>query len=374
MFLKKFLVASLLMSLVWVSGTAQRFNFVYVSDSHYGIHKDFFRGDTNVSATVVNKAMVEAVNSLSLLKIPNDSGVLSGEKVGFVDFVLNGGDIANRMQGDIQSAADSWREFEHDFIHGLTLEQSSGIKSPLFFIPGNHDVSNAIGHPKIKIADPTAMVQIYNRMMKPETERTNQTFNYKEDKVRVSFNRYGVHFQFVNMWPDSAERVWMKADLDTVSADTPVLLITHDEPEVEAKHFTNPKPPFDINTSDKYENLLEQRFRNSDGSKKTDDLQNEFAQFIKLNPKIKAYFHGNYNWNEFYDYRGPDEDISLPVFRVDSPMKGEKSAIDETYLSFILVSIDMEKRLLTARECFYNKVDENGKYPVVFGAVRTIKL
>ena len=374
MFLKKFLVASLLMSLVWVSGTAQRFNFVYVSDSHYGIHKDFFRGDTNVSATVVNEAMVEAVNSLSLVKIPNDSGVLSGEKVGFVDFVLNGGDIANRMQGDIQSAADSWREFEHDFIHGLTLEQSSGIKSPLFFIPGNHDVSNAIGHPKIKIADATAMVQIYNRMMKPETARTNQTFNYKEDKVRFSFNRYGVHFQFVNMWPDSAERVWMKADLDTVSAETPVLLITHDEPEVEAKHFTNPKPPFNINTSDKYENLLEQRFRNSDGSKKTDDLQNEFAQFIKLNSKIKAYFHGNYNWNEFYDYRGPNEDISLPVFRVDSPMKGEKSAIDETYLSFILVSIDMEKRLLTARECFYNKVDENGKYPVIFGAVRTIKL
>jgi hypothetical protein len=55
-------------------------------------------------------------------------------------------------------------------------------------------------------------------------------------------------------------------------------------------------------------------------------------------------------------------------------MKGEKSAIDETYLSFILVSIDMEKRQLTARECFYNKVDENGNYPVVFGAMRTISL
>ena len=55
----------------------------------------------------------------------------------------------------------------------------------------------------------------------------------------------------------------------------------------------------------------------------TDIEQRGFVKFLKLHPNIKAYFHGNSNWNEFYVYHGPDNDVNLNVFRVDSPMKGE---------------------------------------------------
>lgn len=44
---------------------------------------------------------------------------------------------------------------------------------------------------------------------------------------------------------------------------------------------------------------------------------------------IKAYFHGDKNYNEFYTWNGVNGTIDLPVFRVDSPMKGEYSSADE---------------------------------------------
>src|SRR5450432_2673761 len=68
--------------------------------------------------------------------------------------------------------------------------------------------------------------------------------------------------------------------------------------------------------------------------------QRELAAFVKAHPNIKAYFHGHNNGNEFYDWRGVDSDVTLPTFRVDSPMKGAVSGNDETKLSFQLVSID----------------------------------
>lgn len=348
------------------------FNFVYVSDSHYGIHRDTFRGDTHVISGVVNQAIVTAINTLPRIFFPSDSGVSAGKAISFIEFVINGGDIANRMQGDVQSASSSWNEFERDYIDGLHIMADSVRKSSLYYIPGNHDVSNAIGHRKFTGGtDPTAMVKIYNAMLKPDSLISNERFRYKDTKVHFSFQKYGVHFQFVNMWPDSAERVWMRADLDTVPEFTPVILITHDEPEVEAKHFTNPKWPHDINKSHSFENLLEQRYR---GNGNTDLQQKEFVAFLKEYPQVKAYFHGNSNWNEFYDYKGPDREISLPTFRVDSPMKGEKSQDDETLLSFMVVSVDIKNRKLTARECLYNQPAENGTYILKFGSLRTIDL
>ena len=69
---------------------------------------------------------------------------------------------------------------------------------------------------------------------------------------------------------------------------------------------------------------------------------------------IKAYFHGDKNYNEFYTWNGVNGTIDLPVFRVDSPMKGEYSSADERLLSFIVVTMDVDQCLLTARECLWN--------------------
>ena len=95
---------------------------------------------------------------------------------------------------------------------------------------------------------------------------------------------------------------------------------------------------------------------------------------MKAHANIKAYFHGNSNWSEFYTYHGPDNDVNLPVFRVDSPMKGKYSAKDETKLSFMLISIDPENRILTARECLWNTDPLNPTQKVVFGNSTTISL
>ena len=60
----------------------------------------------------------------------------------------------------------------------------------------------------------------------------------------------------------------------------------------------------------------------------------------------------------------------MPVFRVDSPMKGNESGKDEKRLSFQLVSLDTDARKMTVREVLWN-VDP--KHPAItWGASRTI--
>ncbi len=94
---------------------------------------------------------------------------------------------------------------------------------------------------------------------------------------------------------------------------------------------------------------------NTDGRPRNDGIEQQgFAAFLKAHPNIKAYFHGHNNWNQFYTYKGPGDDLHLPVFRVDSPMKGKYSSKDQTRLSFQLLSIDPATRTLTVRECLWN--------------------
>ncbi|MGZ3750515.1 MAG: hypothetical protein ACXVAU_04505, partial [Mucilaginibacter sp.] len=83
---------------------------------------------------------------------------------------------------------------------------------------------------------------------------------------------------------------------------------------------------------------------------------------------------GNSNWNEFYVYQGPDKDVNLNVFRVDSPIKGEYSAKDETLLSFQFISLDTESQTLTVRECLWNTQPLNATQKVVFGKSATVSL
>jgi hypothetical protein len=317
--------------------------FVFTSDAHYGIRRSQFRGKENADAQIVNEAMVRQINKLPFLKLPLDSGILSGEAVGAIDFLIEGGDIANRMEFPIQSAEKSWSQFQSDYINGLKLKDRMGQPAKIFILAGNHDISNAIGFYKkmIPATDASSMAGIYNLTMNSEITKTKSSYNYSKDRIHYSRNIAGIHFQFLCLWPDSAERIWMENDLEQVSPYTPVIIFTHDQPESEAKHFTNPNPPYDIDSTYKFENLLEETYKDdrqvSNEKAGTRMEQSGWINFLKAHSNIKAYFHGNSNYSEFYTYRVDSSQILLPVFRVDSPMKGKYSSKDEKLLSFDLI-------------------------------------
>src|SRR5262249_13225661 len=156
-----------------------------------------------------------------------------------IDFVVIGGDVATRAEKGVQPAAASWREFEHDYVQALRLRAHDGAAARLFVVPRNHDLSNAVGSPTPLTPDhdATALAGIYSMMM--GRTLTAASFDAARDVVNTSRSIGGIHFVFLSIWPDSAERIWLSRDLDTVAAKTPVLLVAHDPPIADAKHFTN---------------------------------------------------------------------------------------------------------------------------------------
>lgn len=355
-------------------------NIIFTSDAHFGITRPNFRGDTAVIGNTVNIAMVKQMNTLPGLTLPQDGGVIAGKPVAAIDYIAENGDIANRMEVPIQSAAASWGQFETDYIKGIHLTGHNGKPAGFLIVPGNHDISNTVGFYKTMkpATDPSSMVGIYNLMMKPKTPMTNASYKYPEDRINYSRDVQGIHMMFITLWPDSAQRIWMEKDLTSVPKTTPVMIFTHDQPTCEAKHFTNPAPMHTINADSKFENLTAEYYKEGLKASKDDGgteiEQRGWVKFLKAHPNIKAYFHGNSNWNEFYVYKGPDNDVSLNTFRVDSPMKGKYSSKDETLLSFQLISINAATQTLTARECLWNTNPKDVSQKVVFGKSITVSL
>jgi hypothetical protein len=374
---------------------------LYTSDAHYGIKRSAayaFNGYSN--AQQVNSAMVGVMNTMPAATIPSDGGVNAGTVVGTVDYVIQGGDIANRMQADpagngyalVQPAYDSWKQFEAGFINTL--------KYPTLLFPGNHDVSNAIGYynggsaSKIlnngsgpNTFDGSVLAFIYNSFVKAGTfdtssktaaqnSYTNATYQTAANKVYYSRDIAGVHFMFISMWPDLDAQAWMETDLAKLSSTTPAVIMTHDEPVTEVKHLTDPAVPAVAIGANKYENLLVNISAfptTGTAGANTNDAQRTFVRFLQRHKNIVAYFHGNTNYNQFYTYTGPDNLVTLPVFRVDSPMKGMVSGIDATTavgcdttgatpevapfaclntdkLSYQVISIDSVAKKMTVRE------------------------
>ena len=356
--------------------------FVFTSDVHYGINRGNFRGAANVESRVVNAAMVGKINRLPSAVLPKDAGLRAGQAVGPIDFVVITGDIANRQELypiHIQSASVSWGQFEDTFIKSLALTDAAGRPTPMLLVPGNHDVSNAIGSPTTMVpeTDATSMAEIYNRMMHPAVPRTKTTFRRATDEIHFAREFGGAHLVFLTMWPDCAARAWIENDLKGVAAATPVFLFCHDQPDLEAKHLTNPNGDHHINSHDRFENLLTDIC--ADGNTvdvSTTVEQRALVAFLKAHRNIVGYFHGNSNWNEFYTWGGPDGDITLNVFRADSPIKGKDSGKNEARLSFQVVTYDAAAKTLTARECLWNaqgRTDSN-LTPVAWGASRTVSL
>ena len=318
--------------------------FVFTSDAHYGLTRRMFRGRSDVSAHDVNAALVADINAQSA--------------DGPMDFVVEGGDIANRAEiaEHVQAPSISWEEFKADYIDHLTLRTQNGTPTPVYVVPGNHDASNAVGFYKTMrpAVDTTPMVEIYNLMMAPAV-RTTATYNYATDRVLTSREAAGVHFVFFTVWPDSIGRAWLARDLEHVSASTPVVVFTHDQPDAQSKHFTNPNGAHDINATDRFENLLADTF--ADGKTvEVDDAaeQGAWEDFVRGHPNVTAYFHGNSNWNEFYVWSGPHHSVGMHTFRVDSPMKGKFSESDERRLSYHVATIDTRTMTMTVRERLWN--------------------
>ena len=331
---------------IQLSDTTQIAQLVFTADLHYGLTR-VFRGSI-VNSNIVNEAMVKQINALPTAVFPTDGGINAGKAIGFVDYIAIGGDITNRQQSGIQSATVSWAQFDADYLKGITLKNKNNQQAGFLLTCGNHDVSNAIGFYKTMTPaiDNSAMVNIYNLMLKPTIPETPSSYNYNTDKPNYSETVVGVHLMFITMWPDSANRVWMEKDLANVSLSTPVVVFTHDPVAGEPSHFTNPLGNHGL-TSD-YENEIEERFKGMLS------LQKEFAAFLKVHKNIKAYFHGHTYYNEYYTFVGPDGDLNLHVYRVDSPLKGEISGTDDTQLSFQVLSIDGNTKTLTVRECLWN--------------------
>ena len=362
------IAALLLLPALRTTASTDSIQFIFTSDAHYGLRRTEFRGRTNVDSRTVNRAMVAQINGLP-------------HEVGPIDFIVEGGDIANREEGEgpsaIQPAALSWAQFENDYFRGLTLTTRTGAMSPLYVVPGNHDLSNAIGFYKTMTpaVDKSAMVSIFNLMMRPHVARTSAAFNPATDIVTYSNDLGGVHFMFLTLWPDSRVRDWMDRDLRSVPVSTPAVIFVHDQPDVEAKHFRNPNGAHGLSATDKFENLLADVF--ADGSTiETPSLieQRALEGFLRRHPNVVAYFHGNSNWNEFYDWKGPDRSIALHVFRVDSPIKGAVSAWDETQLSFQVATIDPSRQILTVRECLWNVDPAHPTGPIAWGDAATVSI
>jgi hypothetical protein len=340
---------------------SQTVQFVFTSDAHYGLTRPSFRGAMNVPAHRVNAALVAAINALPGTRFPDDEGLGAGKPIGPIDFVAEGGDVANREEVvdgvAIQPAAVSWREFVGDYVDGITVTDPGGRRAALFVVPGNHDASDAVGFwkPMAPRTDSAAIAGIFNLMMRPAVARTPTTFRYDADRVLTSRDIGGIHFVFVQLWPDSRARRWMEDDLARAGADAPVVIVTHDQPDVEARHLVNPNGAHDLNDHDQFENLLDDVFQ--DGTtvgQPTVIEQSELEAFLARHTNVVAYFHGNSNWNEFYEWPGPSGRLHLRVYRVDSPMKGKESAADETRLSFHVVTVDPAAGTITVRECLWN--------------------
>jgi len=336
--------------------------FILTSDVHYGITRPHFRGADSVPSVQVNEAMISAFNRLPKLVVPTDSGAGAGHTINAIEAILITGDIANRQEAGFQSAAASWQQFLNDYTKKITTTNEAKHPTALWLSPGNHDVTNAIGYfkPTAPATDATSMAGIYNMMMAPAQLKTAANYNYAADKVHYSKNIGGIHMMFINLWPDEEEQQWMEQDLKGLKPGIPVLLFTHSMPELEARFFTNPNGQHTINSTDKFENLLPEKFQSGINVKDVAVKEERgLATFLKKHPEIKAYFHGHNNWNEFYNWESPDKDFSIPCFRVDSPMKGRISNKDETKLSFQLISIDTRTKLMTVRQCLWNTVPGN---------------
>jgi alkaline phosphatase len=352
---------------------AQPTTFLYTSDAHYGIKRtgSFVFGNYSNGAQV-NGLMIRAMNNMPNETLPcADNGIKACQTIGPIDFVAMTGDIANRMQAPVQTAEASWGQFKTDYIDNLNVLDKAGKKAALYLTPGNHDVSNAIGYTKAMVpaTDDTVMFNLYNMFMNPVTPLVKGSYNYNEQRIVYSKDIGGVHFVFLSMWPDSTIRPLIDNDLNNmINKNMPVILFTHDQPNIETKHLSSNLTdyttiPVTLDWTKKFENLVTDKVADLDSTgvlstnSPSTTAQKGFADWLATHKNIVAYFHGNDNYTQNYTWPGTNDQVSLNVFRVDSPMKGFYSGIDAVdtkgdpnKLAYNVITIDAAAQNMTVRE------------------------
>lgn len=360
------------LALATTAMAANSVTFVFTADSYFGINRKEFQGDKAVDARYANRDMVQKINSLPNQTFPQDGELRSGEKIGAIDFVVHGGSIAHMMAAATitQSAADSWKEFDREFLQGIQLKNAQGEKAPLFYIPGVHDLTNAIGYykrldPK---TDPSIPMQVYNRLVAPETPVSKKDFDVRKHVSLYSRTVQGIHLVFTQVWPDAQQREWIAQDIAKLPAGTPVLLFANVEPDAPSKLFINPNGKGDVNKDDKFENVIGEVFQ---GGTKVEDKskphEKALAEFVKAHPQIQGYFHGNTGLSDIKVWMGTEGDLFLPTYSVDSPVNGAISAKQEELVSFLVVTVDRDAQQTTARIVHWNADPKKKKGPLQWG-------
>ena len=261
------------------------------------------------------------------------------------DAVISTGDIANRMEGTderlIPSASECWALFEQQYINGVSLKNRAGKAAEVLAIPGNHDVTNAVGFYRAMAPakDNGSLLAMYNRAN--NASLTSEAFDAKRDKVFLSREYGGVRLLFVQMCLTArpghgSARNWPASLPASRCCCSPTISRT-----LRRSTSSTPTVP-GTSTRRTSSRIWFPTCPASQGQGSPGQGTPELAAFLKKHPAIVAYFHGNENYNEFYTWGGPDNDIAMPVFRVDSPMKGNVSGKDEKRLSFQVVSIDTD--------------------------------
>lgn len=368
------LLLALVFCAVWHDGAnAEVVQIVYTSDQHYGITRKAFRGEKKVPAAVVNAALVESINALPGLTLPPDGGVMAGKNVDWIDYVISTGDIANRMEGTPEkapmTATECWKLFMEQYGKGLNVKDRQGRPAELLAVPGNHDMTNAVGF--FRSMYPSKDDGAMRAMLERATGKKVTSFDPYAQPIVMSREKGGLHLLLMGIWPDAATRSWMDKEIKAMPKGQPVLVFTHMPPDLTANRLTNPNGDHGLNAKDGFENLTPDISSVRTVKERPVREHRELAKFLKSHPAIRAYFHGHENFNEFYNWQGPDYTISLPTFRVDSPMKGDVSAGNETELSFLLITADTDAGKMTVREVLWNT---NASAMITWGQTRTVSL
>jgi 3',5'-cyclic AMP phosphodiesterase CpdA len=345
--------------------------FIITSDVHFGHIRTAAIADTNnpgtttKDAVLINRMMVQSLNQMSELTVPNDGGVGAGAKVGPIDFVALTGDIATRFeatgQAAVQKSAVSYAQFTAEYLNKLTLKNKAGNPTKFLLAPGNHDVSNAIGYPAIPAAnvDGTSMIELLTVAQPGVTVPAvydRAFYNVKNaagawvNKPNYAIDVGGIHFISLTIWPDSGNRKWVDANLASVPLTTPVMLFMHDYPDLDPSHLADASGVISTARQAVASDVVDASEASS--TTVTDVEQRAMVAWLKTHPNIIAYFHGHTNYNEMWDYSGPDHDITLKCFRIDSPMKGAitQNAGNENLLSYQIASVDTTSKKMTVRE------------------------
>lgn len=327
--------------------------FAVVADLHFGLARARFQGDTAVAAARVNAALARSLRAVRTIRFPADGGVAAGQPVGVLAAVAVAGDIANRAEGGVQPGATSWEEFLNVFVAPL---ERAVPRIPVYVAAGNHDASNAVGFtPTLMPPTDTAPMSGLRVRMPGVRRDTLRPFDYRRDRIHFVVDLGGVQLMVLHIWPDSEERRWMEQELAMIPDSVPVLLLTHDPPVPDVKHFL---PREGETGNEGFQSLLAERWaplaeRRGLPGMDGPEASGTYAAFLALlarHRNVRAYFHGHVNYTEFYDIRDDDRQVSVPAFRVDSPLKGRDSANDDARLSYLIVSVATDRQTMTVRE------------------------